>query len=144
MILRPEADLFLLNLFILNFLFILAYSPWTMLWQFQVDGRGTQPYYMHVSILPQTPLPSETVKSVSTVQTMTLTTLQFSSVAQSCLTLCDPMNCSTPGLPIHHQLPELTQTHLTTLKSIAITCSILMRSIISCGHIQKFLFAYDS
>ena len=39
-------------------------------------------------------------------------TLQFSSVAQSCLTLCDPMNCSTPGLPVHHQLPEFTQTHV--------------------------------
>ena len=37
---------------------------------------------------------------------------QFSSVAQSCLTLCDPMNCSTPGLPIHLQLPEFTQTHV--------------------------------
>ena len=36
---------------------------------------------------------------------------QFSSVAQSCLTLCDPMNLSTPGLPVHHQLPEFTQTH---------------------------------
>ena len=36
----------------------------------------------------------------------------FSSVAQSCPTLCDPMNCSTPGLPIHHQLPEFTQTHV--------------------------------
>ena len=35
----------------------------------------------------------------------------FSSVAQSCLTLCDPMNRSTPGLPVHHQLPEVTQTH---------------------------------
>ena len=34
----------------------------------------------------------------------------FSSVAQSCLTLCDPMNRSTPGLPVHHQLPEFTQT----------------------------------
>ena len=32
---------------------------------------------------------------------------QFSSVAQSCPTLCDPMNCSTPGLPVHHQLPSL-------------------------------------
>ena len=39
-------------------------------------------------------------------------TIQFSSVAQSCLTLCDPMNCSTPGLPVHHQLPEFTQTHV--------------------------------
>ena len=36
---------------------------------------------------------------------------KFSSVAQSCPTLCDPMNHSTPGLPIHHQLPESTQTH---------------------------------
>jgi len=34
-----------------------------------------------------------------------------SSVAQSCLTLCDPVGCSTPGLPVHHQLPEFTQTH---------------------------------
>ena len=38
--------------------------------------------------------------------------LQFSLVAQSCLTLCDPMNRSTPGLPVHHQLPEFTQTHV--------------------------------
>ena len=38
--------------------------------------------------------------------------VQFSSVAQLCLTLCDPMNCSTPGLPVHHHLPEFTQTHV--------------------------------
>ena len=38
--------------------------------------------------------------------------VQFSSIAQSCLTLCDPMDCSTPGLPVHHQLPDSTQTHL--------------------------------
>ena len=38
--------------------------------------------------------------------------VQFSSVAQSCPTPCDPMNCSTPGLPVHHQLPEFTQTHV--------------------------------
>ena len=38
--------------------------------------------------------------------------VQFSSVAQSCPTLCDPMDCSTPGLPVHHQLPEFTQTHV--------------------------------
>ena len=37
---------------------------------------------------------------------------QFSSVTQSCLTLYDPMDCSTPGLPVHHQLPEFTQTHV--------------------------------
>ena len=38
--------------------------------------------------------------------------VQFSSIAQSCPTLCNTMNRSTPGLPVHHQLPELTQTHV--------------------------------
>ena len=38
--------------------------------------------------------------------------VQFSSVTQSCPTLCDPMNRSTPGLPVHHQLPEFTQIHV--------------------------------
>ena len=38
--------------------------------------------------------------------------VQFSSVTQSCLTFCDPMDCSTPGLPVHHQLLEFTQTHV--------------------------------
>ena len=37
--------------------------------------------------------------------------LQFSSVTQSCLSLCNPMDCRMPGFPVHHQLPELTQTH---------------------------------
>ena len=41
-----------------------------------------------------------------------LNSLQFSSVAQSCPALCDPMNHRTPGLPVHHQLPEFTQTHV--------------------------------
>ena len=38
--------------------------------------------------------------------------VQFSSVTQLCLTLCDPMDCSMPGFPVYHQLPELTQTHV--------------------------------
>ena len=48
--------------------------------------------------------PNESVPGISSVH--------FSSVNQSCPTLCDPMNCSTPGLPVHHQLPEFTQTHV--------------------------------
>ena len=44
-------------------------------------------------------------KTVKTVQSV-------SSVAQSCVILCDPMNCSTPSFPVHHQFPELTQTHI--------------------------------
>ena len=38
--------------------------------------------------------------------------IQFSSVAQSCLTLCDPMDCRMPGFPVHHQLWDLAQTHV--------------------------------
>ena len=38
--------------------------------------------------------------------------VQFSSVTQSCLTLCDPMDCNMPGFPVHHQFPEFTQTHV--------------------------------
>ena len=45
-------------------------------------------------------------------QFYTSCSVQFSSVTQSCLTLCDPMNRSTPGLPIHHQWPESSQTHV--------------------------------
>ena len=41
---------------------------------------------------------------------------QFSSVAQSCPTLCNPMNRSTPGLPVHHQFPEFTQTHVRRVR----------------------------
>ena len=37
---------------------------------------------------------------------------QFISVAQTCLTLCDPMDCIMPDLPVHHQLPEFSQTHV--------------------------------
>ena len=44
--------------------------------------------------------------------------VQFSSVAQSCPTLCDPMNCSTLGLPVHHQLPEFTQIHIQVSDAI--------------------------
>ena len=43
---------------------------------------------------------------------------QLSSVAQSCPTLCDPMNRSMPGLPIHHQLPEFTQTHIHRVSDV--------------------------
>ena len=44
--------------------------------------------------------------------TLLIKTIQLNSVAHSCPTFCDPMNCSTPGLPVHPQLPEFTQTHI--------------------------------
>ena len=52
--------------------------------------------------------------------------IQFSSVAQQCLTFCDPMNRSTPGLPVHHQLPEFTQTQVhrvgDAIQPSSVTC----------------------
>ena len=53
-----------------------------------------------------------TEKSPMPKFTLNRKSVQFSSVVQSCLTLCDPMDCSMPGLPVHHQLPEFTQTHV--------------------------------
>ena len=61
--------------------------------------------------------------------------IQFSSVAQVCPTLCDPMNSSKPGLPVHNQLPEFTQTHahwvsdaIPTISSSVIPFSSLLQS----------------
>ena len=55
---------------------------------------------------------------------------QFSSVAQLCPTLCDPMHCSMPGLPVHHQLPELAQTHVSWVgdasNHLVLRCSLLL------------------
>ena len=52
------------------------------------------------------------LKQLSSNSSSKISSVQFSSVTQSCPTLCNPMNCSTPGLPVHHQLPEFTQTHV--------------------------------
>ena len=49
---------------------------------------------------------------IERINILNKTSVQFSSVAQSCPTLCDPMNHSTPGLSVHHQLLELAQTHV--------------------------------
>ena len=55
---------------------------------------------------------SLTQTKLSAIMLICLQSVQFSSVAQSCLTLCDPMNRSTPGRPVHHQLLEFMQTHV--------------------------------
>ena len=63
------------------------------------------------------------------------TLVQFSSVAQSCLTLCDPMDCSTPGFPVHHQLLNLTQTRPSSQWCHStISCSIVPFS----SHLPSF------
>ena len=75
--------------------------------------------------------------------------VQFSSVSQSCPTFCDPMNCSTPGLPVHHQLPESTQTqsiesvmpsnHLILRHPLLLMPSIFPSNRVFEGKVQLFL-----
>ena len=52
------------------------------------------------------------IKNITKRAKRKISSVQFSSVAQSCPTLCDPMDCSTPGFPVHHQLPEPAQTRV--------------------------------
>ena len=59
--------------------------------------------------------------------------VQFSSVTQLCLTLCDLMDCSTPGLPVHHQLPEFTQTHVHWVGD-----AIISGFVVPFSHLQSF------
>ena len=62
--------------------------------------------------LPSSRTPSFPIKLYSLLQQKKKKGIQFSSVTQSCPILCDPMNRSIPGLPVHHQLPESTQNHV--------------------------------
>ena len=65
--------------------------------------EGTYAYIQAIHIVVQQKL---------TQYCKTIISQSLSSIAQSCLALCDPMDCSTPGFPVHHQLPELAQTHV--------------------------------
>ena len=56
-------------------------------------------------------LPPDQFDNFPFTELVSCRSVQFSSVVQSCPTLCDPINCSMPGLPVHHQSPEFTQTH---------------------------------
>ena len=92
------------------------------------EQRRDSTIHIHASILSQTPLSSVSRlvmpdclrpvdcnppgSSVHGIFQARIRTDQIRSVAQSCPTLCDPMNCCTPGLPVRHQLPEFTQTHV--------------------------------
>ena len=67
--------------------------------------------YVHCSLIYKARIWKQP-KCSSINEWITKMQFQFSSVTQLCPTLCDPMNCSMPGLPVHHQLPKLTQTHV--------------------------------
>ena len=70
--------------------------------------NSNSPGVTQINYMPQGPQG----RTLTFRQSRILCQIQFSSVAQSCLTLCDPMNCSTPGLPVYHQLPEFIQTQV--------------------------------
>ena len=68
----------------------------------------TQPQFLGCGVGP----PGHRPWPQAAAEVHLVSSVQFSSVTQSCPTLCNPMNRSTPGLPVHHQLPEFTQTHV--------------------------------
>ena len=72
------------------------------------EGRGGGLENIKAQVFPKNG-PSSYLTAKTELQGLSV---QFNSVAQSCPTLCDPMNRSTPGLPVHYQLPEFTQTHV--------------------------------
>ena len=99
-------------------------------WLFPVSSQERRGVLVSLPVTFMTPIPSwrSTLKAsspntvplgVSTLHMILMGgwgrcgkhSVQFNSVAQLCPTLCDPVDCSTPGLPVYHQLPEFTQTH---------------------------------
>ena len=91
-------------------------KPWDQPWDFfgRNDAKAEIPEDMGIPPGPGWISIARIIPPISMKEDNRLffLTVQFSSVAQSCPTLCDPMNRSTPGLPVHHQLPEFTQTHV--------------------------------
>ena len=80
-------------------------KQWETLFLGGLQNQGTQPRdQIHFSCLLNW--------QTGSLPTAPPGSVQFSSVTQSCPTLCDPMDCSMPGLPVHHQLLEITQTHV--------------------------------
>ena len=107
----------LLSLFSLNFLFFFFFFCCTFgMWDLSSPTRdGTQPPALEGRVLTTGPPGKSAIIIIFIKKKKNCfreDSVQFSSVAQSCPTLCDPMNCSMPGLPVYHQLPEFTQTHI--------------------------------
>ena len=94
---------------LLSYILLFA-TLWTMACQAPLTvGFSKQEYWSGLPCPPSGDLPDPRIE----LKSLTSPALVwFSSVTQLCPTFCDPMNCSTPGLPVHHQLPESTQTHV--------------------------------
>ena len=79
----------------------------SILFKSEATFQGREPFSALSIFIPQ-PVPQVFLEAAFKYPNV----FQFSSVTQSCLTLCGPMDCSTPGFPVHHQLLELAQTHV--------------------------------
>ena len=79
-----------------------------------MPGSGGRDLKTYVFVLPNSSIREKSASFVSNkvIKAHMTAVRQFSSVAQLCPTLCDPLDCSTPGLPVYHQLPKFTQTHV--------------------------------
>ena len=93
---------------------------------------------------------TELLKPLAFPEWLEHTSIQFSSVAQSCPTLCDLVNHSTPGLPVHHQCPEFTQTYVhqvgdhPAISSSVVPSSSCPQSLLASGSFpMSELFAWD-
>ena len=116
---KPKLCACVLSRFILVRLFA---TPWAVAHQAPLSvGFSKQEYWSGLPHPPPGDLPNPGVEPASLMSpalavvfltTSTTCSVQFSSITQPCLTLCDPMDCRTPGLPVHHQLLEFTQTHV--------------------------------
>ena len=96
---------------------LLAFMEWHQGWSFALSKRYTHLAFIQMTkrgTLPTSKYEPRKTKTPSNNRNREaqFSSVQFSSVAQLCLTLCDPMNCTTPGIPVHHQLPEFTQTQV--------------------------------
>ena len=108
-------------------------TPWIVVCQAPLSmGFFRQEYWSRLLCPPPKDLPNPRIKTASLMSPALASRcwateplgkpemwcFYFSSVAQPCLTLCDRMDCSTPGLPVHHQLLELTQTHVHRVSDV--------------------------
>ena len=85
-------------------------TPSSLSWSCRSFFYSSSLYSCHLFLIASASLSRRTF--LSFIETIFAWNIPFTSVAQSCPTLCDPMNHSTPGLPVHHQIPEFTQTHI--------------------------------
>ena len=111
--------------------------PWAEI-RIHLTNLLPHPFSLHSMMHPLTTSPQAYYCGLSADLSLSasvqFSSVQSSSVAQSCLTLCDPIDCSMPGFPVHHQLLDPTQTHVHRVSDTTISSSVVPFS----SHVQSF------